>query len=118
MYSWPERQKWAAALAVSSFTFISPISSSMVAPAVTQIGVELNITNPTELSMLVSVFVLAYGEARLSLCSLHPTLKHDKAVGPLFLGPLSEIYGRSRVLQLANLFFLGLYHPDSSRASF
>ncbi len=29
------------------------------------------------------------------------------AVGPLVLGPLSEIYGRSRVLQIANLFFLG-----------
>ena len=31
------------------------------------------------------------------------------AVGPLFLGPLSEIYGRSRVLQLANLFFVGTF---------
>jgi MFS family permease len=28
------------------------------------------------------------------------------AFGPLLLGPLSEIYGRSRVLQLANLWFL------------
>lgn len=28
------------------------------------------------------------------------------AIGPLFLGPLSEIYGRSRVLQLANLWYL------------
>ena len=26
----------------------------------------------------------------------------DEAVGPLFLGPLSEIYGRAIVLQLAN----------------
>lgn len=32
------------------------------------------------------------------------------AVGPLFLGPLSELYGRSIVLQLANLFFLGNYN--------
>lgn len=37
---------------------------------------------------MLSVFVLAY------------------AVGPLFLGPLSEIYGRVIVLQLSNLFFL------------
>jgi hypothetical protein len=29
------------------------------------------------------------------------------AVGPLFLGPLSEIYGRSHVVQLANLWYLG-----------
>jgi MFS family permease len=36
----------------------------------------------------LSIFVLAY------------------AVGPLFLGPLSEIYGRVIVLQLSNLFYL------------
>ena len=29
------------------------------------------------------------------------------AFGPLVLGPLSEIYGRSRVLQLSNLWYLG-----------
>ncbi len=28
------------------------------------------------------------------------------AVGPLFLGPMSEIYGRVPVLQIANLFYL------------
>lgn len=28
------------------------------------------------------------------------------AFGPLFLGPLSEIFGRVRVLQIANLFFM------------
>jgi hypothetical protein len=28
------------------------------------------------------------------------------ALGPLFLGPLSEIYGRNRVMQGANMFFL------------
>lgn len=33
------------------------------------------------------------------------------AFGPLFLGPLSEIYGRSRVLQLANLWYLGMRSP-------
>lgn len=31
------------------------------------------------------------------------------ALGPLFLGPLSELYGRSRVLQLANLWYLGKF---------
>ncbi|KIP04994.1 hypothetical protein PHLGIDRAFT_108834 [Phlebiopsis gigantea 11061_1 CR5-6] len=86
--NWTEQKKWAAAIATSSFTFISPVSSSMVAPAAFQIAQDLNITTSIEVSMTISVFVLAY------------------AVGPLFLGPLSEIYGRSRVLQFANLFFL------------
>ena len=30
------------------------------------------------------------------------------AFGPLMFGPLSEIYGRSRVLQLANLIYFGM----------
>jgi hypothetical protein len=29
------------------------------------------------------------------------------AIGPLFIGPLSELYGRVHVLQIANLFYLG-----------
>lgn len=34
---------------------------------------------------------------------------HASAFGPLFLGPLSEIFGRSRVLQIANLWYLGMW---------
>ena len=30
------------------------------------------------------------------------------AFGPLFLGPLSEIYGRLPVIQIANLWYLGI----------
>lgn len=86
--NWTFRKKWAATLIVSSFTFISPVSSSMVAPALGKIGQDLGITQEVELSLTLSIFVLAY------------------AIGPLFLGPLSEIYGRVIVLQLSNMFFL------------
>lgn len=86
--NWTTHSKWAAVFVVSSFTFISPVSSSMVAPALTSIAREFNITNEIEISLTLSIFVLAY------------------AIGPLFLGPLSEIYGRVPVLQLANLFYL------------
>lgn len=60
----------------------------MVAPALTAIASDLKITNEVELEMTMSIFILAY------------------AIGPLFLGPLSEIYGRAIVLQTANLFYL------------
>lgn len=60
----------------------------MVAPALTSIAKEFNITSEVEIQLTLSIFVLAY------------------AVGPLFLGPLSEIYGRVPVLQLSNLFYL------------
>ncbi|KAK0281963.1 hypothetical protein LTR35_007060 [Friedmanniomyces endolithicus] len=49
---------------------------------------DLGITEQVTSQMLLSIFILAY------------------AIGPLVLGPLSEVYGRVIVLQLANLFFL------------
>ncbi|EIN05407.1 MFS general substrate transporter [Punctularia strigosozonata HHB-11173 SS5] len=86
--NWTFRRKWAATVIVSAFTFISPVSSSMIAPAAGQVAEQFGITSSVVLAMSISVFVLAY------------------AIGPLFLGPLSEIYGRSRVLQLANIWYL------------
>ncbi|KAL1301458.1 hypothetical protein AAFC00_005708 [Neodothiora populina] len=86
--NWPLKRKWIATIVVSSFTFISPVSSSMVAPAIGAISKDFNITGSAEQELVLSIFVLAY------------------AIGPLFLGPLSELYGRVRVLQLANLFYL------------
>ncbi|KAK9349802.1 major facilitator superfamily domain-containing protein [Lipomyces doorenjongii] len=86
--NWSTKKKWTATFVVSSFTFISPVSSSMVAPALATMASELHITSDVESQLVLSIFVLAY------------------AVGPLFLGPMSEIYGRIPVLQLANLFYL------------
>ncbi|KAL5480633.1 hypothetical protein ACEPAI_1904 [Sanghuangporus weigelae] len=86
--NWSYKKKWIATLIVSAFTFISPVSSSMIAPASDQLALHLGITSTVVLAMSTSVFVLGY------------------AFGPLFLGPLSELYGRSRVLQIANLWYL------------
>lgn len=60
----------------------------MVAPALTAISKEFGVTKEIEASLMLSIFVLAY------------------AIGPLFLGPLSEMYGRVIVLQLSNLMYL------------
>lgn len=73
---------------MSCFTFISPVSSSLVAPAIPTISKEFGVTNEISSQLMLSIFVLAY------------------AFGPLILGPLSEIYGRVPVLQLSNLFYL------------
>ncbi|KAF4584714.1 hypothetical protein EYR38_001945 [Pleurotus pulmonarius] len=86
--NWSYRKKWVATLVVSSFTFISPVSSSMIDPAANDMSRELGITSSVVTALIISVFVLAY------------------AIGPLLLGPLSEIFGRSRVVQLATLFYL------------
>lgn len=60
----------------------------MIAPASEAVAAEFGITSTVTIALTTSIFVLAY------------------AIGPLFLGPLSEIYGRSRVIQLANLWYL------------
>ncbi|TCD61997.1 hypothetical protein EIP91_007637 [Steccherinum ochraceum] len=86
--NWTFKHKWAATTVVSAFTFTSPLASSMCAPASSKMAEEFGVHSIVVTEMMTSTFVLAY------------------AVGPLFLGPLSEIFGRSRVLQLANLWFL------------
>lgn len=102
--NWTRRRKWwAIALGifpllkpqiqtnkvpVSAFTFMSPVASSILAPSLHKIGTDLSITNPSEESLCLSIFVLGF------------------AFGPLLCAPLSEIYGRARVLQGSNLLFI------------
>jgi hypothetical protein len=85
--NWTFKRKWAAVFVVSSFTFISPVSSTMVAPALATLSRDIGIKSSFESAMVLSIFVLAY------------------AVGPLFFGPLSEVFGRVRVLQSSNLLY-------------
>ncbi|GAB1740183.1 hypothetical protein NU219Hw_g5300t1 [Hortaea werneckii] len=85
--NWSTERKWAATLVVSSFTFISPVVSSMVAPSLDAMSADLGVRDQVESEMMLSIFILAY------------------AFGPLFLGPLSELVGRRKVLQLGNAFF-------------
>lgn len=59
----------------------------MMAPAITTISADLNMST-TESFMAMSVYLLA------------------TAFGPLFIGPLSEIYGRRSVFHFTNIWFL------------
>uniref|UniRef100_A0A093VYU8 Putative transporter n=1 Tax=Talaromyces marneffei PM1 TaxID=1077442 RepID=A0A093VYU8_TALMA len=86
--NWPREKKWITMSLVSLFTFISPVSSTMIAPALTHISSDLHITAEFLSELTLSSFILAY------------------AFGPLFLGPLSENYGRVIVLQVGYLFYL------------
>lgn len=60
----------------------------MIAPCLEQIMRDFNITKPLEGQITLSIFVLAY------------------AIGPMVLGPLSELYGRVYISQASNVFFL------------
>lgn len=58
--TWAYSKKWRAVVIVSMFTFMSPLSSSLVAPSLTAIGDELGVPPGTEQALILSIFVLAY----------------------------------------------------------
>lgn len=60
----------------------------MVAPAFNLISSEFDIQSQVETQLVLSVFILA------------------SAVGPLFISPMSEIYGRTVVLHFTCLFYM------------
>ncbi|KDN41785.1 MFS general substrate transporter [Tilletiaria anomala UBC 951] len=86
--NWSRKRKRAVVTVVSCYTLLSPLSSSMIAPALPLLSEQFTVTNSAKQSMMLSVFVLAY------------------AIGPLFLAPLSEMFGRRIVLQCSNGVFL------------
>ena len=57
----------------------------MIAPAEPEIEKDLGVDSTIESELIFSIFLLAF------------------VIGPLFLAPLSEVYGRVIVLQLANI---------------
>ena len=59
-----------------------------MAPGIDAISKELGIHSSVVSTLLLTVYVLGY------------------AVGPLFLGPASEVYGRKPVLTLSNIWYL------------
>ena len=68
-------------------TFTDTIFVQVMAPAINTIAEELNMST-TESTMALSVYLLA------------------TAFGPMVIGPLSEVYGRSSIFHFTNIWFL------------
>ncbi|GAB1318346.1 hypothetical protein MFIFM68171_08556 [Madurella fahalii] len=86
--SWPLIKKVRTTGIVAALCFLSPFASTIFAPSIHLVMADLGITDSTLGALQVSVFLFAY------------------AVGPLFLAPLSELYGRAVILQLGNIVFV------------
>lgn len=84
---WPTTRKWVATGVLSVTGFNRIMVSTIMAPALSEIAVELDMNETTSV-MSLSVYLLA------------------TAFGPLLIGPLSEIYGRRPVLHATNTWFL------------
>lgn len=86
--NWSKRHRWAVTTLVSSYTFLSPLASSMIAPALPLLSEEFHVRSSVQQSLMLSTFVLAF------------------ALGPLVIAPLTEMFGRRVVLQTTNVMFI------------
>ncbi|EFQ35567.1 major facilitator superfamily transporter [Colletotrichum graminicola M1.001] len=86
--NWPMMKKYQTSLILSLFSFIAPFSATMVGPAMEVIGTELNIAPGTEQQLIQGMQVLAAG------------------VGPFFIAPIIELFGRANVIRYAHLWHL------------
>ncbi|CAI7578861.1 unnamed protein product [Penicillium bialowiezense] len=85
---WPAVRKWTVMATVSIPLFLMPLSSTITTPAVTAIADEFHITSSVTGPLALSLFLLMY------------------SMGPILLGPFSELYGRWPVLQAGSIFYL------------
>ncbi|KAF7525347.1 hypothetical protein G7054_g11116 [Neopestalotiopsis clavispora] len=85
--TWPSNRKWAVTNVLSATGFNRIMVSTIMAPALPALAAELGMST-TESVMSLSIYVLA------------------TALGPLVIGPLSEMYGRQVVLHASNAWFL------------
>ncbi|KAL5048683.1 hypothetical protein BDW71DRAFT_16675 [Aspergillus fruticulosus] len=86
--NYPPSRKWFLLGIVSIVTFISPFASTLFAPAAEYAAQELGNTSSILNTLAVTAYLFGY------------------AVGPLFLSPLSELYGRRIVLNVATTLFV------------
>ncbi|OCK75390.1 MFS general substrate transporter [Lepidopterella palustris CBS 459.81] len=85
--NWSTSRKWLLLFFMSIASTLSPMSSSICAPGASLTLKEFNLSSQTIGTMMISIFVLGY------------------AIGPLFLAPLSEMYGRVPVINFSSIFF-------------
>ncbi|KAJ7246604.1 major facilitator superfamily domain-containing protein [Mycena haematopus] len=87
--NWSFSKKWTSCAVVSFYTFISPLASSIMAPGLPDVATKYHITNETIVALTLSIFLISFG------------------IAPLFLAPLSEMYGRRWILNIGNLVTIG-----------
>ncbi|KAL8341072.1 hypothetical protein RB601_006936 [Gaeumannomyces tritici] len=88
--NWSSHKKWLNIITVSLISFLVPLVSTMLAPAVPLVMADLGTDSSTFATFVVSIFVLGF------------------ACGPLVLAPLSELYGRVPLYNTTNMLLVAL----------
>ncbi|KAL9130406.1 MAG: hypothetical protein Q9217_001414 [Psora testacea] len=89
-YNWPKAKKYFVLLSGVIAVINSTLGSSLPSNAISYIALHFNVTNDQQLVLPISLFLVGY------------------VLGPVFFGPLSEIYGR-KVIMLLSFVVLTLF---------
>lgn len=86
--NWPMWRKSLTCVLISVLTFVTPLASSIFAPAVPALMEDFSSDSKALAAFVVSVYLLGF------------------SFGPLVIAPLSEIYGRNIVYHCCNMGFI------------
>ncbi|KAI9044322.1 MFS transporter [Aspergillus affinis] len=86
--NWDSARKWRVTISISAFVLMNTLSSTIIAPALSQIAETLHVNNDVEKTLILSIFVLGF------------------AIGPFIACPLSEIHGRKVTIHSWNFLYL------------
>ncbi|KAI1971120.1 hypothetical protein LOZ53_005575 [Ophidiomyces ophidiicola] len=87
--NWSRWRKGLTIVALCGLRLVTPFATSMMAPAILDIKKDLGFQSDAAGSFALSAYVIGFG------------------VGPIFLAPMSEIYGRNIVYHVGNLLVTG-----------
>ncbi|KAI0151790.1 MFS multidrug transporter [Xylariaceae sp. FL1272] len=86
--NWPFNKKWCTTFVLSAIAFVQPLAETALTPLEDQISSTLSITQPYQWILVNSLVLVGIG------------------LSSLFLGPLSELYGRKPMLLAGSISFI------------
>ncbi|KAL3472237.1 putative MFS transporter [Aspergillus californicus] len=86
--NWPKHKRWAHVIVVSILALVANMAPTMCAPAIQDIAADFQITSTAISTLAITLYVLGI------------------AIGPMFMSPLSEVYGRVPIYHAASVIFV------------
>ncbi|KAF4255291.1 hypothetical protein CNMCM8714_004455 [Aspergillus fumigatus] len=88
--NWPKHRKWTHIVIISLLALTTNMAPTMCAPGISGISADLDITSSAVSTLAITLYVLGL------------------AIGPMFMSPVSEVYGRVPVYHAANIIFVAM----------